>query len=83
MDMKLSEMTIDELVAAEKAAISIRKLYEDKLAIFRASAYYPTEGTKDFNEYQELSKKLALSNSTRLKIISEMEKRLAEIETDD
>ena len=70
--MKLEEMTLEELVAGEKAAVAVRRAYEDKVMMLRG-------GGEQSDEMGELAKKLSLVNATRLKIISELEKRLLSI----
>lgn len=72
-------MTIEELVAGEKAATVVRRYYEDRINMFRGidiDSITETERT----EVSEMSQKLAFINSIRLKIIKEMETRLTGIE---
>lgn len=75
----IEKMTIEELVAGEKAATTVRRSYEDKMVMYRGSDYSMLEG-KDKEEYFELSQKLTQINAVRLKIINEMETRLLDIE---
>ena len=82
--MKLKEMSFEELVAAEKAASIDRKHYEDQVMMYRGidiNNENLNENTR--KEYSELSRKLSLVNSVRLKILNEMEKKLLNIEYDD
>lgn len=71
--MNIEKMTLEELVAGEKAANAVRRAYEDKVMMLRGY-----DGQND--EMSVLSKKLSLVNATRLKIINEMEKRLLDIQ---
>lgn len=80
--MKISKMSFEELEAAEKSANAVRRNYEDKVAMLRSSDYN-LQTSKEQAEYAELSKKLALINSVRLKILAEMEKKLLNLENDD
>lgn len=80
--MKISKMSFEELEAAEKSANAVRRNYEDKVTMLRGSDYN-TQTPKEQKEYAELSKKLAIVNSARLKILAEMEKKLLNLEYDD
>lgn len=64
-------MTMEELVATEKAATIVRRSYEDKMIMYRGIDYnnIPADDL-------ELSQKLSIVNSIRLGIIKEMEERL-------
>ena len=77
---KLEKMTMEELVASEKAATIVRKSYEDRSAMFMKDSYYGGEITtmseKEHKEYIEISQKLTAINAIRLNIMKEMEKRL-------
>ena len=77
--MKLGEMTLEELVAGEKAAATARRAYEDKMMTYRGLDYNSLSETA-MNEYDEASKKLRQLNAVRHKIINEMEARLLDIE---
>ena len=74
--MKLQEMTMEELVAAEKAATTVRRSYEDKMILYRGIDYnnIPADDL-------ELSQKLSQVNAIRLGIIKEMEERLLSLIT--
>lgn len=74
--MNLKTLKMHELVAAEQAATIVRHKYEAKSAMYRGVP--PAQDTKEFDEYVELSHKIAFFNSIRLQIIDEMEKRLTE-----
>ena len=79
MAKKIDKMTLEELVAGEKAASTVRKIYEDKLMMYRGVDYdnmYPRER----EEYTEMSQKLGQMSAIRLRIINEMEARLLDIE---
>jgi len=79
MAKKIDKMTLEELVAGEKAASTVRKFYEDKLMMYRGVDYnnmYPREK----EEYTEMSQKLGKMSAIRLRIINEMEARLLDIE---
>lgn len=81
--MKISKMTPEELVAAEKCANVVRKNYEDKIIMYRGIDYDSGLTETEKKTYSELSQKLARVNAIRLKIISEMETRLLSIDKDD
>lgn len=74
--MKIKEMTMEELVAAEKAATIVRRSYEDKMILYRGIDYnnIPADDL-------ELSQKLSQVNAIRLGIIKEMEERLISLMT--
>ena len=79
--MRIDKMSFENLVASEKAAATVRKYYEDKCAVYRQYGMtFPEEGTREFEEFQELSAKLSLINAIRLRIIDEMERKLLTIE---
>lgn len=69
-------MTMEELVAAEKAATTVRRSYEDKMILYRGIDYnnIPADDL-------ELSQKLSQVNAIRLGIIKEMEERLLSLIT--
>lgn len=69
-------MTMEELVAAEKAATIVRRSYEDKMILYRGIDYnnIPADDL-------ELSQKLSQVNAIRLGIIKEMEERLISLMT--
>jgi len=71
MKTNLISYNIEELVAAEKAASTVIKFYEND-AVTLADMYRGKD--------QELSAKIARASSARAKIIKEMEKRLLDIE---
>lgn len=79
MVMKIEKMTLEDLVAGEKAANAVRKVYEDKVAMSRGIDY-DIQNEKQKAELAELSQKLSMVNAVRLKIITEMEKRLLDIQ---
>ena len=79
MAQKIEKMSLEELVAGEKAASTVRRAYEDKMIMYRGADYDMMQG-KEREEYSELSQKLAQVNAIRLKIIGEMESRLLDIE---
>jgi hypothetical protein len=73
---KLDKMTMEELVASERAATTVRKHYEDKAQIF--------QGNFDNDErFLELNQKVTLLNGVRIKILNELERRLLNIEFND
>ena len=39
MAQKIGEMTLEELVAGEKAAATVRRIYEDKMVMYRGINY--------------------------------------------
>lgn len=78
MAKEINRMTLEELVAGEKAATIVRRAYEDKMVMYRGVDYNDMRGSEK-DEYLELSQKLAQVNAVRLKIISEMETRLLDI----
>ena len=82
MATNIKGLNFEQLVAAEKAANVVRKNYEDKVAMSRGIDY-DNRSEKQQREYAELSKKLSLVNSVRLKILNEMEKKLLSLEGDD
>ena len=82
MARQIKDLNFVELEAAEKSANAVRRNYEDKVAMLRSSDYN-LQTSKEQAEYAELSKKLALINSVRLKILAEMEKKLLNLENDD
>lgn len=80
--MNISGLDFEQLVAAEKAATTVRRTYEDKMIMFRGVDYNNMRGAEK-EEYLELSQKLAQVNAIRLKIINEMEKKLLKLDYDD
>lgn len=74
----IGEMTLEELVAGEKAAATVRRIYEDKMVMYRG-VDYESMSDKEMQEYIEMSQKLGQINSVRLRIINEMETRLLDI----
>ena len=74
----IGEMTLEELVAGEKAAATVRRIYEDKMVMYRG-VDYESMSDKEMQEYIEMSQKLGQINSVRLRIINEMETRLLNI----
>lgn len=83
MTTKIKNLNFEQLVAAEKAANVVRKYYEDKTVMYRGIDYDSQLNDKQQKEYSELSQKLALVNSVRLKIVSEMEKKILNLEYDE
>lgn len=79
MAKKIDKMTLEELVAGEKAASTIRKIYEDKLMMYRG-VDYDNMYDREKEEYTEMSQKLGKMSAIRLRIINEMEARLLDIE---
>lgn len=79
MAKKLDKMTLEELVAGEKAAATVRRIYEDKMVMYRGIDY-DTMNDREREEYAEMSQKLGQINAVRLRIINEMEARLLDIE---
>lgn len=79
MAKKLDKMTLEELVAGEKAAATVRRIYEDKMVMYRGIDY-DTMNDREREEYVEMSQKLGQINAVRLRIINEMEARLLDIE---
>jgi hypothetical protein len=79
MAKEINGMTLEELVAGEKAATIVRRAYEDKMVMYRGVDYNDMRDNER-GEYLELSQKLAQVNAVRLKIINEMETRLLDIE---
>ena len=79
MAKKLDKMTFEELVAGEKAASTVRRIYEDKMVMYRGIDYN-TMNDREREEYIEMSQKLGQVNAVRLRIIKEMEARLLDIE---
>lgn len=84
----ISDMNFEELVAAEKAASTVRKSYEDRLAIARQqtnfdSFYRPMNENeaKQATELKELSVKLGMVNAVRMKILNEMEYKLLKLDS--
>ena len=70
--MKLIEdMTMEQLIAYEKAAVIIRKKYEDALATLS-----DTSSSYENAERASMNKTRTKINAVYLTIISEMEKRL-------
>ena len=82
--MKLNKMTLEDLVCAEKAASTVRKYFEDKIAVLRESVGTPTIGPDDehFEEIREMSRNLTMANSKRIQVIEEMNKRLLQMENE-
>ena len=72
-------MTLEELVAGEKAAATVRRIYEDKMVMYRGIDY-DSMNDRERTEYAEMSQKLGQINAVRLRIINEMEARLLDIE---
>lgn len=71
-NMKLIEdMTMEQLIAYEKAAVIIRKKYEDALATLS-----DTSSSYENAERASMNKTRTKINAVYLTIISEMEKRL-------
>lgn len=79
MVKKIDKMTLEELVAGEKAAATVRRMYEDKMVMYRGIDY-DSMNDMDKAEYTEMSQKLGQINAVRLRIINEMETRLLSIE---
>lgn len=79
MAKKIDKMTLEELVAGEKAAATVRRIYEDKMVMYRGIDYN-TMNDREREEYVEMSQKLGQINAVRLRIINEMEARLLDIE---
>ena len=79
MAKKIDKMTLEELVAGEKAAATVRRIYEDKMVMYRG-IYYDNMNDRERAEYAEMSQKLGQINAVRLRIINEMEARLLDIE---
>ena len=79
MAKKIDKMTLEELVAGEKAAATVRRIYEDKMVMYRGIDYN-TMNDREREEYVEMSQKLGQVNAVRLRIIKEMETRLLDIE---
>lgn len=76
---KLEKITLEELVAAEKAATIVRRNYEDKAAMFRdMPMQYMKE--KDIEAMNNATKNVATINAVRINILKEMEKRLLELD---
>jgi len=79
MAKKIDKMTLEELVAGEKAAATVRRIYEDKMVMYRGIDY-DSMNDRERTEYAEMSQKLGQINAVRLRIINEMEARLLGIE---
>ena len=79
MAKKIDKMTLEELVAGEKAAATVRRIYEDKMVMYRGIDY-DSMNDRERTEYAEMSQKLGQINAVRLRIINEMESRLLGIE---
>ena len=79
MTKKIDKMTLEELVAGEKAAATVRRIYEDKMVMYRGIDY-DSMNDRERAEYAEMSQKLGQINAVRLRIINEMEARLLDIE---
>lgn len=79
MAKKIDKMTFEELVAGEKAAATVRRIYEDKMVMYRGIDY-DSMNDRERTEYAEMSQKLGQINAVRLRIITEMEARLLDIE---
>lgn len=79
MAKKIDKMTLEELVAGEKAAATVRRIYEDKMVMYRGIDY-DSMNDRERTEYAEMSQKLGQINAVRLRIINEMEARLLDIE---
>ena len=79
MGKKIDKMTLEELVAGEKAAETVRRIYEDKVVMYRGIDY-DAMNDMEKGEYVEMSQKLSQINAVRLRIINEMEARLLDIE---
>jgi len=79
MAKKIDKMTLEELVAGEKAAATVRRIYEDKMVMYRGIDY-DSMNDRERTEYTEMSQKLGQINAVRLRIINEMEARLLDIE---
>lgn len=79
MAKKIDKMTLEELVAGEKAAATVRRIYEDKMMMYRG-VEYDSMSEKEREDFSSLSQKLAQINAVRLRIINEMEARLLDIE---
>lgn len=75
--MNLKEMSIVDLVAAEQAATTVRRKYEDKSVAARSGL---SDTLLTHPEEIELSRKLMQFNSLKMKIIQEMEERLLTLE---
>lgn len=79
MAKKIDKMTLEELVAGEKAAATVRRIYEDKMVMYRGIDY-DSMNDRERTEYAEMSQKLGQINAVRLRIINEMEARLLDVE---
>lgn len=79
MATKIKALTFEELVAAEQAANSVRKNYEDKTVMYRGIDYNSlTENEK--KDMAECSQKLGQVNAVRLRLLNEMEKKLLNLD---
>lgn len=79
MANKIEKMSLEELVAGEKAATIVRRAHEDKMMMYRGIEY-DSMSKKEMEDFSSLSQKLAQINAVRLRIINEMEARLLDIE---
>ena len=82
MAIKIKSLKFEELVAAEKASNTVRKSYEDKIVMYRGIDYN-TLTKNEQADMKDSAQKLGQINSVRLKILSEMEKKLLNLECDD
>ena len=82
MATKIKSLNFEELVAAEKAANAVRKSYEDKIVMYRGIDYNALTEAEQVG-MKEASQKLGQLNAVRLKVLTEMEKKLLNIECDD
>ena len=75
--MRADKITMEELVAYEKATNVVGKNYEDKIMMYRGfNTTSPEENEKKDKELTKISQSLARINSIRFLILREMEKRL-------
>lgn len=82
MTTKIKSLNFEQLVAAEKAASTVRRAYEDKMVMYRGVDYNDIHGSEK-EEYLALSQKLTQINALRLKIINEMEEKLLNLGFND
>ena len=53
MAKKIDKMTLEELVAGEKAAATVRRIYEDKMVMYRGIDY-DSMNDRERTEYAEM-----------------------------
>lgn len=70
MGTKLTQMTINELIEAEKAASLICKKYENAIKMYDGSINVSTIEYKEFDKF----------NNIRISLLKEIEERLKQIE---